>query len=1299
MQDNIRLLNLVLLIIMATFSPPDKFSFQAAEWKDWIASYQRFRIASKNHKEEGEIQRDSLIYAMGVKEAEKILKTFTFAEGESPTDFNCLVKKFEEHFIPVVNIRYERAKFHNRKQFDGESVEAFVRDLYSLVSTCGYNDENDQILDRVVQGLKDSRVRRKLQLENNITLTKAISIARQYEMIECQEKDRSSDDKVEINATTKTGKSKNFRSKQKSHDSSRYNKKSDDSSNKKCSRCGKEHGTQQRCPASGKTCNYCHKRGHFVVACRKRLSRKMQAIEVSDTEIERSGCWTDAVTVRDNTESWYVDIKIGKVPTRFKIDTGADITIITYASYKKLRDVPRLKPCEISISSPGGKVRARGEFMCTTEYKGRAYKFRIIVAEIPKGNNLLSRTVSETMGLVKRLDEVENNIFGTAGEMKTEPVKIKLKENAEPYCLTTARRVPFPIYEKAQKELERMEQEGIIRKVTEATDWCAPMVPVIKPNGQVRICVDFKKLNQSVMRPHLMLPNLEDIAPKLSNAKIFSTLDVASGFYQVPLDPEAALLTTFITPFDRYCFNRLPMGINLGPEEFQRKMSGLLSKTEGVDCIMDDIIVYGENQEQHDQRLKTVMNIIEKSGLKLNEEKCHFNNSEVTFFGHVVSKDGIKPSPTKIQAIQEMPPPSNVTELRTMLGMLNYLGKFINNLATIVKPMSDLLKKDTTWCWGKPQQNALKKIKGMISDLPSLTFYRSDRETVVSADASSYGLGAVIMQRVNNNLLPIAFASRTLTSSEKNYSQIEKEALASVWACEKFQKYLIGLNSFELQTDHKPLVPLMMTKDLDRAPIRCQKLLLRLMRFNAQVRHVPGKQLVIADTLSRLPLPCSENDVLLAEVIEAHLESGWNSDIDQLKRETQRDEDLQLIIQYILHGWPSKDYLPPNIHCYWPARDDMSVVNGLVTYRERIVVPEAERTSILETLHESHQGIQKCLENAKESVWWPSLKEELENLITACEECQRNKPTQRYEPLKPSELPRRPWEKLAADLCQVNNKTFLIVVDYYSRWIEIKHLKSTTSEAVIRQFRDIFTQHGYPRVLITDNGPQFVSQEFISYAREEKFKLHTSSPYFPHANGAAERAVQTAKKIIKQKKPDVALLNYRTTKHSATGVSPCVALMGRMLKTRLPVLNQKLLPRSPVDEEIRKKDSAEKQRQKEAFDKRHGVRPLKELEPGEQVRIRAGEDRTWREPGTIIQQADDSRRSYHVQTPSGVIRRNRKHLQEVPPIKMEDLPESDSPREVMSESPVLQRRSSRITRKPEHLKDFVLDGVCVRAKD
>ena len=269
------------------------------------------------------------------------------------------------------------------------------------------------------------------------------------------------------------------------------------------------------------------------------------------------------------------------------------------------------------------------------------------------------------------------------------------------------------------------------------------------------------------------------------------------------------------------------MGINCAPEIYQRKTMELVHGIDGVLIYMDDVIVFGRNQCEHDKNLNDVMNIIKNAGLKLNRDKCEFSQNKVEFLGHIISKNGIELNPNKIEAINNLKIPTNVHELRRVLGLFNFVTKFISKAQENLSPMNELLKKGVCWRWDKTQQQAFDYMKRALSRAPALAYFETNTPIVVSSDASSYALGGVLMLRHGNILKPVSYVSRSLTASEKNYAQIKKELLASVWACEKFQMYLQG-HEFTLQSNHKPLIPLINTKCLTDAPIGCQRLLMRL---------------------------------------------------------------------------------------------------------------------------------------------------------------------------------------------------------------------------------------------------------------------------------------------------------------------------------------------------------------------------------------------------------------------------------------------------------------------------------------
>ena len=270
-------------------------------------------------------------------------------------------------------------------------------------------------------------------------------------------------------------------------------------------------------------------------------------------------------------------------------------------------------------------------------------------------------------------------------------------------------------------------------------------------------------------------------------------------------------------------------------------MSEILTGLPGVVCMMDDVLIHGSTREEHDARLRDVLNRLQTAGMTLNERKCQFAKTSLTFLGHVVGRSGISPDPEKVKAITEFPQPTNTGDVRRYLGMVNHLAKFVPNLAETTQPLRELLVKNRLWTWTENQQTAFDKTKQLLTLSPVLTLFDPNLETAVSADASSFGLGAVLKQKNSDReYKPVAYISRSLTPTEQSYAQIEKEALAFTWACERLSDYLIGL-PFHIWTNHKPLVPLFSTKELEQIPIRVQRYRLRMMRFSFTIAHRPER--------------------------------------------------------------------------------------------------------------------------------------------------------------------------------------------------------------------------------------------------------------------------------------------------------------------------------------------------------------------------------------------------------------------------------------------------------------------------
>ncbi|KAI2645074.1 Retrovirus-related Pol polyprotein [Labeo rohita] len=430
------------------------------------------------------------------------------------------------------------------------------------------------------------------------------------------------------------------------------------------------------------------------------------------------------------------------------------------------------------------------------------------------------------LGLVTRVDDISIHTLQerypklcSGLGLILRPYTIKLSPGAVPFSLKTPRRIPLLLMPKVENEQQRMKHLGVISRVEEPTEWCAGIVVVPKKSGDPRICVDLTKLNESARREKYIPPSVEQTLGQLAEACLFSKLDANMGFWQIPLAEQSAKLTTFITPFGWYYFNRLPFGIASAPEHFQNHM--VTEVTNGLDrvvCHMDDVLVWGGSQEEHDE--------VSPKEVTLNLDKCALSQRQFKFLGHIISGSGVRPDPAKTIAVQEMPEPSNISELRSFLGMVNQLGKFIPHLAEEDKPLRDLLSKKNCWFWHEAKVKAFQDLKKDLSSAPVLTLYDADKPIKVSADASSYGLGAVLLQQESDDWRPFAYASWSLTPVEQRYVQVEKETL--------------GLT--------------LGGQELDALPPCIQCFQVRSMRNSYKISHVPRKSFWTADTLSCAPL-------------------------------------------------------------------------------------------------------------------------------------------------------------------------------------------------------------------------------------------------------------------------------------------------------------------------------------------------------------------------------------------------------------------------------------------------------------
>ena len=1285
-------------------SQPELFDFtKPEEWPKWLRRFERFRQASGLVEKTEEVQVNTLLYCMG-DQADDIFRSFKLSD-EDAKKYSEVKSKFEEHFVKRRNVIFERARFNCRKQEQGEPVDTFITALYALAEHCNYGALHDEMIrDKIVVGIRDASLSEKLQLDADLTLTTAVAKVRQAEAVKKQQpllrgetpgaSGVKPDTPVGAVQRSRRGGRPVGKPPGATHKQIRGNSQSHPSptqSPTSCSRCGRSPPhDRQSCSARDAICRKCSKRGHFQVVCRsssgvKGISEETNGITKEELEPFLGGVDSNNLT----NNPWRLSISLNSVPVEFDIDTGAEVSVISESGHKEIGSPPLSLP-DRRLKGPSNRpLPVTGCFTGVLKHGEQEVQQEMFVVK-NLCHNLLGRPAINALELAVRVGAIFDNttpvqlfprMFQGLGKLKGE-YEIKLKNDSKPHSISVPRRVAIPLMGKVRDELEKMERLGVIAKVHVPTDWCAGMVVVPKPNGTIRICVDLTKLNQSVCRERHPLPAVEQTLAQLAGAQIFTKLDANSGFWQIPLSPSSALLTTFLTPFGRYCFHRLPFGITSAPEHFQRRMSTLLDGLDGVVCLMDDILVHGATQDEHDNRLMKVLRRLETAGITLNKDKCEFSKRQVKFLGQVIDTSGVRPDTDKVRAIQDYQTPTNVGDVRRFLGMVNQLSKFSPHLAEKTRPLRELLQKDRAWLWSDSQQRAFEEVKKSLTTAPLLSLFDPTKETVVSADASSYGLGAVLLQRQpDGGMRPISYNSRSMSPTEQRYAQIEKEALALTWACERFSDYLVGL-TFTIETDHKPLVPLFSYKNLDELPLRVQRFRMRMMRFSFSIHHIPGRNLTVADALSRAPL--QEVDPDLQDEADAFVNHTIQSlpategRLEEIRQKQRQDDVCRLLVKYSRQGWPDQKQLTNATRPFFSVASELSIERGLLLRGGRIVVPTSMRKEVLEKLHAGHQGIVKCRARARQSVWWPGISAELQEKVASCQVCSKER-VQNPEPLIPSELPELPFQKVGTDLFEWEKRTYLLLVDYYSRFIEIALLGRPNAAEVINHLKSIFARHGIPETVVSDNGPQYSCEAFADFAREYQFQHITSSPGFPQSNGEAERAVKTIKNLLKKERdPYMALLSYRATPLQI-GYSPSEMLMGRRLRTTVPTTLQQLTPKLPDRDLVRKRDEQEKERQERNFNKRHRARELPALDPGDIVWV---PDRN--SEATV--QSQTNTRSYEVETNEGLYRRNRQDLIELS--SNESQPDTAGNESQPTNDPTAEttiRRSTRTAQPPDRL--------------
>ena len=1152
----------------------------------------------------------------------RLMKDLAVPKKPAQMTYKNLVAAVTKHKSPERNEMVERYNFHIALRNEGESVNKFLSRLKHLAEHCNFGDQLDTNLrDRFVTGIRDEHMLNKLLGEINLTLEKAVKV--------CIAMERASENTESLLANARVNRVEG-RKKQTRGDSQKNNFQRNPHANEgkqgdeqpkgklRCHRCGRNHDPRQ-CKWINEKCRFCSKKGHLESVCWRKHGRDKfyasdkthQAFNDSDStpesDSETESVWHVEEINRIN-DSVKVDVLLNGFSVKMEVDTGAARTIVGEKVWESI-NVKRkreLKPTSTKLKSfTGNTIPVIGEGKVRVSYGDKNYGVLSLI--VVKGNlctllgrdwlNVVKLNWSEIFSispsqsnsnpkasvraegrlraLLKNYQEIFKDELGTFNGGKA---SITMKPDAQPIFLR-ARNVPFSIFEDVEKELSKMIEQGILEPVRYSKH-ATPIVPVTHPNKTVRICGDYRATTNRITLPDpYPVPDIKQLLAKLGGGKWYCKIDLRKAFLQLELDEASQELCCLNTHKGLMKMKRLPFGCSQAPGIFQRTIEGLLGDIPRTVAFVDEILTTGDSEENCLKQLEAIFKRLLESGLRVNKEKCKFLVKELEYLGYRISDQGTHPLEKKVSAIRKAPDPENVNQLRAWLGLFNFYAKFLPNTATVLAPLYRLLEKKVQWNWGEREKRTFQKAKDLLTSERLLVHFDPTKPIVLSCDASPYGISCIMSHRFQDGTeKPIQCASRRLNNAEKNYSQTEREGLSVIYGVTKFHQWLWG-RKFKIITDHQPLLRLFSeTQETTKlAASRLVRWSILLSAYNYEIVYRPGANHQNADALSRLPVSKAPKESS-GETDTVHLirclEEGSSLTFTKIEKASRRDPVIGTVLVKLRTGWNDR---PQTIEegTYYSRRRELGTQGDCLMWGSRIVIPKSLRSEALENLHLVHQGMSRTKQLARSYLWWPGIDKDIENLINACSACQLQSKMPPAAPVHPWCPTQKPWSRIHIDHAgPFLGKLFLVIVDSYSKWVDIAIVPSTSAKHNIKVLASCFANFGLPDMIVSDNGTGFTSHEFQHFCQQNGIHHAKISPRHPRSNGLAEKAVQMLKSACKKNShPDLEirlakiLFAYRVTPHCTTGKTPSELLQGRKLKTPLDLMfPQQQLPEEPASE-------------------------------------------------------------------------------------------------------------------------------------
>ena len=838
-----------------------------------------------------------------------------------------------------------------------------------------------------------------------------------------------------------------------------------------------------------------------------------------------------------------------------------------------------LRDADCSIAFKQGVLRCGGREWQLTSHRGVEIGVqRIRIKDLPEHLATLAQNADDTLsteqsGLVKDLLVKFSDVFVTSdGKVGTTNLVKHVIDTGNAIPVKTPYRPPaFAKRAIIEENLDQMLKDDIIEP--SKSPWSSPVVLAKKKDGSNRFCVDLRRLNSITKKDAYPLPNINDCLGSLSGAKWFTTLDMASGYWQVELEESAKEKTAFAPHRGLYQFKKMPFGLTNAPATFMRLMETVLREVNWDQCLvyLDDIIVFGDSFEQCLQRLGNVFRCLKEAGLKLKPSKCQLFKRQVSFLGHIVGKDGIACDPEKIDKVKNWPTPRSVEDVRSFLGLANYYKRFIKNFSGVARPMTALTRKDAPFNWDESCTTSFQTLKEALISAPILAYPSSNANDkfILDTDASEYGIGAVLSQMQDGIERVIAYASQSLSAAQRSYCTTYRELLALVEFAPYFKQYLLGRH-FLVRTDHSSLRWLLNFKEAEGLIGRW---LAKLANFNYEIAHRAGSNHANADAMSRNPLikrrrRCGRNECQECRGTEAprikctvaavtrrstrlaagELESSQRPEpswaeswsIEELKRLQEQDAAIQTVTAWLRsgNGKPSRQALKRqgsevrDLCGIWP---NLVIEQGILHRKWsrseqgdmlQVVVPEALRDAIFHQIHASrtggHLGVKKSVAKVRDRFFWPRAKSDIERWCRECNDCaQARSGPQNRAALQQDPVGRR-FQRVAIDIMgelpetSNGNKYVLVLCDYFTKWTQAFALKDQTAYTVADTLMtQCFNLFGLPQTIHSDQGRNFESDLFQELCKLLGIDKTRTTPYHPQSDGMVERFNRTLQQMLK----------------------------------------------------------------------------------------------------------------------------------------------------------------------------------------